>query len=420
MARDPRCTRAVLLFQAALLGACSAEIIPPGGEDTGGTAGTSNAGVAGSQQAGAAGRAGAPSGSGGASGAQTGSGGSGSTASAGSGGSGSRAGQGGTGGSGGSAGRAGAGGSGSGSGSGGTGSGSGSGGSGSGGGLPPSLANCPIFPASSPWNTDISGYPLHPNSNNFINSIGRTETMHPDFGTQWEGAPIGIPYVVVPGSETRRPIQFVAYGDESDPGPYPIPLSAPIEGGPSGSGDRHVIAIDSGACKLYELFAAYPNGSGWRADSGAVWDLRTNASRPLGWTSADAAGMPVFPGLVRYDEVVEKRVIQHALRFTVRLSRAAYVAPATHYASNSTDANLPPMGLRLRMKAGYSCSSYSSEVQVICTALKRYGMFVADNGSDWYLSGAPDPRWSDDRLRDVKRISGDAFEVVDTGPIRTY
>jgi hypothetical protein len=286
--------------------------------------------------------------------------------------------------------------------------------------VPPSLANCPVFPASSPWNTDISSYPLHPNSNNFINSIGRTETMHPDFGTEWEGAPIGIPYVVVSGSEARRPIQFVAYGDESDPGPYPVPLNAPIEGGPSGSGDRHVIAIDTGACKLYELFAAYPNGSGWRADSGAVWDLRVNGSRTLGWTSADAAGLPVFPGLVRYDEVVEKRVIAHALRFTVRQSRAAYVAPATHYASNSTDPNHPPMGLRLRMKAGFSCSSYSAEVQVICTALKRYGMLLADNGTDWYLSGAPDPRWSDDRLRDLKRISGDAFEVVDTGPIRTY
>ncbi|HMJ10993.1 MAG TPA: hypothetical protein VK524_06275, partial [Polyangiaceae bacterium] len=282
----------LLCLQAGLVVACNAEIIPPEGE--GGTAGAAaGAGVAGTQQNGSGGNStGGKGGSAGvANGGQAGGG-----SAAGTGGSGARGGQGGSGSSGGSAGRAGAGGSGSGGG--------GSAGGSAGGGGAPSLGSCPIFPANSPWNTDVSGYPLHANSNNFINSIGRTETMHPDFGTEWEGAPIGIPYVVVPGSEPRRAIQFVAYGDESDPGPYPIPPNAPIEGGPSGSGDRHVIAIDTGACKLYELFSAYPNGTGWRADSGAVWDLRVNGSRTLGWTSADAAGLPVFPGLVRYDEVV--------------------------------------------------------------------------------------------------------------------
>jgi hypothetical protein len=272
-----------------------------------------------------------------------------------------------------------------------------------------------VFPTDNAWNKDISQFPVHANSDNFINSIGRTTTMHADFGTGW-----GIPYVVVTSAQPRVPIQFVAYGDESDPGPYPAPLDAPIEGGSSSTGDRHVLVVDSSACKLYELYAAYPSATSWKADCGAVWNLSANASRPLGWTSADAAGLPIFPGLVRYDEVVERRVISHALRFTVRHSQAAYVAPASHYASSSTDSSYPPMGLRLRMKAGYSCAAYSSEVQVICTAFKRYGIIVADNGSNWYVTGAPDPRWSDDHLHDLSRISGDAFEVVDSGPIKTY
>lgn len=281
---------------------------------------------------------------------------------------------------------------------------------------------CAVFPADNPWNTDISGYPLHARSDAFIDSIGRAAMMHPDFGTVWEGAPIGIPYVEVGASTPRVPVTF-EYADESDPGPYPIPPDAPIEGvgegNPDAGGDRHVLALDVDDCVLYELYAAYPQDGGarWEAGSGAIFDLASNDLRPDRWTSADAAGLPIFPGLVRYQEVVEQGVIDHALRFTVRNSQSGYIHPATHAASDSSDPDLPPMGLRLRMKADFDCSGYSAEVQVICTALKTYGMFVADNGSNWYLSGAPDPRWSDDNLGDLKTIPGDAFEVVDTGPV---
>lgn len=278
-----------------------------------------------------------------------------------------------------------------------------------------------MFPADNPWNTDISEYPLHPNSENFIDSIGRDTNLHPDFGTEWEGAPIGIPFTIVDSSQPMVPVSF-EYDDESDPGPYPIPPEAPIEGGPESDGDRHVLVLESDSCILYELFAAYPqeDGARWEAGSGAIFDLSSNDLRPDRWTSADAAGLPVLPGLVRYDEVVEQGEILHALRFTVSQSQAAYISPATHAASSSDDPNRPPMGLRLRMKADYDCSDYSDEVQVICTALKRFGMFVADNGSNWYVSGAHDPRWDDDRLGDLKDIPGDAFEVVDTGPITPW
>ena len=277
---------------------------------------------------------------------------------------------------------------------------------------------CPVFPADNPWNTDVSAYPLHPRSADYLRSIGLTETLHPDFGTVWAGAPNGIPYVHVGAGQRDVPVRF-AYDDESDPGPYPIPPDAPIEGGPDGDGDRHVIVVDDADCRLYELFDAHPlrDGRRWRAGSGAVFDLRSNALRPDHWTSADAAGLPIYPGLVRYDEVVGDGVIDHALRFTVSRTQRGFVHPATHFASSSTDPTLPPMGLRLRLRAAYSCAGLSSEVQVICTALKRYGMFVADNGSDWYVSGAPDPRWDDDALHDLGAIPGSAFEVVDTGPI---
>jgi hypothetical protein len=283
------------------------------------------------------------------------------------------------------------------------------------------IGDCAVFPSNNPWNTPVDGYPLHPNSDNFINAIGRYKHLHPDFGTEWDGAPIGIPYVVVGGSQPDVPIDFVAYGDESDPGPYPVPGNAPIEGGADSDGDRHVLVIDTDDCMLYELYRAFPqSGGSWEADSGATWDLTINDSRPVEWTSADAAGLPIFPGLVRRDEVVDKGVIDHALRFTVSKTQAGFIAPASHYASSSTDPNRAPMGLRLRMKAGYDCSDYSNETQVVCTALKKYGMIVADNGSNWYISGAPDPSWDDDALGDMKDIPGDAFEVVYTGPIQTY
>ncbi len=279
---------------------------------------------------------------------------------------------------------------------------------------------CTIFPADNPWNTDISAYPVHANSDAFIASIGLDTGMHADFGTVWEGAPIGIPYVVIPGDQPRVPVTF-EYEEDSDPGPYPIPPDAPIEGGPDSDGDRHILALDLDNCMLYELFAAYTDdgGQSWSAGSGAIFDLTTNDLRPDGWTSADAAGLPIYPGLVTYEEVVEEGVIDHALRFTVSSSQRGYIHPATHFASDDTNPDLPPMGLRVRMKADYDCSGLASEIQVICTALKTYGMFVADNGSDWYLSGAPHPMWSDDNLHDIDGITGAAFEVVETGAIIT-
>lgn len=287
--------------------------------------------------------------------------------------------------------------------------------------MPPSLDGCSVFPADNPWNTDISGFPVHADSDTFIDSIGRDDQVHPDFGTVWEGAPIGIPYTVVDAAQPKVTITYTAYGDESDPGPFPVPADAPVEGGPDADGDRHVIVVDADACVLYELYRAFPQPDGsWEADSGAKFDLKINDEHPFMWTSADAAGLPIFPGLVRYDEVVEQGELRHALRFTVSQSRRAIIAPARHHASDSDDTALPPMGLRVRMKASYDCSSYASEAQVVCDGLKRYGMIVADNGSDWYISGAPDARWNDDALGDLKQIPGDAFEVVDTGPIETY
>jgi hypothetical protein len=245
--------------------------------------------------------------------------------------------------------------------------------------------------------------------------------LHPDFGTTWAGTPNGIPYIVVSGAQQRVPITFTAYGGESDPGPYPVPPSAPIEGGPSSTGDRHVIVIDRDNWKLYELFSAYPvdGGASWRAASGAVFDLNSNAVRPAGWTSADAAGLPIFPGLVRYDEVHELKEITHALRFTAQRTRRAYVYPARHFASSSTDPNLPPMGMRVRLKSSFDISRFSPAMQVILKALKKYGMILADNGSNWYVSGAPDPRWNDDELRSLSSIRGSDFEVVLMGAIET-
>jgi hypothetical protein len=276
-----------------------------------------------------------------------------------------------------------------------------------------------VFPADNAWNQDISNEPVDPNSANLIASIGLNTTLHPDFGTVWNGAPNGIPYVVVSGSQGRVPITFTAYGDESDPGPYPVPSDAPIEGGPNGTGDRHVIVIDRDNWKLYELYRAFPDGSGWSAESGAVFDLNSNALRPAGWTSADAAGLPIFPGLVRYDEVFGLREITHALRFTAARTRRAYVHPARHFASSNADPNLPPMGMRVRLKASFDISGYSPAVQVILRALKRYGMILADNGSNWYVSGAPDPRWNDDELRTLKTLRGSDFEVVRMGTVVT-
>lgn len=276
-----------------------------------------------------------------------------------------------------------------------------------------------VLPGDNPWNRDISGDPVDPNSAALIGGIGLNTGLHPDFGTVWDGAPNGIPYVVVSGGQPMVPVTF-DYADESDPGPYPIPPDAPIEGGPSSSGDRHVLVIDKDNGKLYEMFAAYPQATGgWHGGSGAVFDLNSNTLRPAGWTSADAAGLPIFPGLVRYDEAVINGAINHALRFTVARTRHAYVFPARHYASSYTDANLPPMGMRVRLRASFNVIPFPPEVQVILKALKKYGMFVADNGSNWYVSGAPDPRWSDDNLHSLSRVKGSDFEVVKMGPVVT-
>jgi hypothetical protein len=279
----------------------------------------------------------------------------------------------------------------------------------------------PMFTATSPWNTDISACPVSPLSATYISSIGLNSEIHPDFGTVWSGAPNGIPYVLVAGTQPRVPVTFY-YADESDPGPYPIPPDAPIEGGSAGTGDRHVLALDVDNRVLYELYDARYNALAgrWDAGSGAIWDLKTNSYRPSGWTSADAAGLPILPGLVRYDEVASGE-ITHALRFTVPETRRAFIFPASHFASDSNDPALPPMGMRVRLRADYDISRFPAEVQVILRALKKYGMIVADNGGPWYISGAPDARWNDDALHAISQVQGGDFEVVDpaggsTGP----
>lgn len=275
-----------------------------------------------------------------------------------------------------------------------------------------------VFPLNNPWNQDISKQPVDPNSDALIASIGAGKGLHADFGTVWNGAPNGIPYIVVPGNQPRVPVHF-DYADESDPGPYPVPPNAPIEGGPQGQGDRHILVIDRDHWKLYELFSVQPEGNGWKAGSGAIFDLNSNALRPAGWTSADAAGLPIFPGLARYDEA-SRQQINHALRFTCVRSRRAYVYPARHFASNKTDANLPPMGMRVRLKASVDISHFSPSARTILTALKKYGMFLADNGSDWYISGAPDPRWNNDELATLSQIKGRDLEVVKMGTLVTH
>ncbi len=297
------------------------------------------------------------------------------------------------------------------------GGGGGTGGTGGGG----STGTRSVFPADNPWNTDISAQPVDPNSTTLINSCGgSTKRVHPDFGTVWDGAPNGISYILVSGAQAKVAVSF-DYADESDPGPYPIPANAPIEGGPNATGDRHVIVVDTTAWRLYELFDAHPlnGGTSWHAGSGATWDLSSNALRPAGWTSADAAGLPIFPGLVRYDEAVTNGAITHALRFTCPTTRKAYVAPARHWASSQTSASYMPMGARVRLKASVDISTYPPEVQVILTALKKYGMFLADNGSGFYISGAPDSRWSDDNLATMGRLTASDFELVKMGTIVT-
>ena len=276
------------------------------------------------------------------------------------------------------------------------------------------IAACPLFPSDNYWHADVSGLPRHPNSDAYVASIGATAGLKADFGSGlWDGGPIGIPFVGVGAGQPKVTVGF-EYGDESDVGPYPIPANPPIEGGAQSDGDRHILVVDSSTCRLYELFAAYPaNNGAWTAGSGAIYDLRSNAMRPAGWTSADAAGLPILPGLVRYDEVAQGE-INHAIRITVPRTQKAYVWPARHIASSRTDTNLPPMGLWLRLRADFDVSGYPRDAQIILQALKKYGAIVADNGSPWYMSGAPDERWNNDVLQTLRRVPGSAFEAVDT------
>jgi hypothetical protein len=240
--------------------------------------------------------------------------------------------------------------------------------------------------------------------------------MHADFGSgTWNGGPIGIPFVKVPGTQAKYPATFL-YADESDTGPYAVPLNAPIEGGSNSTGDRHAIAVDTDNCILYELYRAFPGSGTWSGDSGAIYNLKSNALRPSGWTSADAAGLPIMPGLARYDEVAAGE-IRHALRFTVPQTQRAFVWPARHYASSLTDPKYPPMGVRFRLKASFDISTYPADVQVILRALKKYGMMIADNGSAWYLSGAPDDRWNNDNLSRLRGVTGANFEAVDVSSL---
>jgi hypothetical protein len=281
----------------------------------------------------------------------------------------------------------------------------------------PTLGGCPMFPADNAWNQDVSGRPLHPNSAEIIAQINADggDYLHPDFG---ETNSYGIPYVVVPTTQPLVPITYTAYGDESDPGPVPIPLDAPVEGGAGASGDRHVLVLRQGTCELFELFVGRRNGAGWDAASGARFDLTSNALRPLGWTSADAAGLPILPGLVRHDEVAAG-VIRHAIRVTFSETQRGYILPATHFASDSTNPNRPPMGMRLRLSASYPVSQLTGQARVIAVAMQQYGLMVADNGSNWFFQGAPSPGWDDDDLNQLKDIPGSAFEVVDTGVVHT-
>ena len=271
---------------------------------------------------------------------------------------------------------------------------------------------CTVFPADNIWNTPVDQLPVAGNSSTYVNTIGAATGVHPDFGAgMWDGGPIGIPFITVLGSQTKYNATFL-YADESDPGPYAVPLTAPIEGGSASTGDRHAIAIDTNNCILYELYRAFPQSSSWQGDSGAIFNLLLNNLRPSGWTSADAAGLPIFPGLFRYDEIAAGE-IRHALRFTVPQTRRAFVWPARHYASSLTGTQYPPMGVRFRLRASFDISGFSPTNQIILRALKKYGMILADNGSAWYLSGAPDSRWNDSDLHNLGAVHGSDFEVVD-------
>jgi hypothetical protein len=280
------------------------------------------------------------------------------------------------------------------------------------------VAGCPVFPRNNVWNTRVDSLPVHARSDAWVSSIGNDTALHADFGAgRWEGGPIGIPFGAVPSDQRPARISF-DYEDESDPGPYPFPAKPRIEGGPRSDGDRHVLVVQREDCVLYETWSTYPNGDGsWSAGSGAAFDLRSNALRPAGWTSADAAGLPILPGVVRYGEVKNGR-IRHALRFTARETQRAYVWPARHHASSTTDPDVPPMGARFRLKKSFDVTGFPAPMRVILVAMQTYGMFLADNGSDWYVTGAPNRNWDDEMLGDsFRRVQGSDFEAVDSSSL---
>jgi hypothetical protein len=276
------------------------------------------------------------------------------------------------------------------------------------------------FSPTSPWNQDISTAAVDSNSTAIINFIGGSIGLHADFGSgQYQGSTIGIPFVVAGARQPEIPVNFTAYGDESDPGPMPIALNDPIEGDPNpGTGDRHVLVLDNANCFLYEMDSSYPQTASWNADSAAVWDLLSNEKRPYTWTSADAAGLPIFPGLVRYDEVAAG-AINHAIRFTLQHSRAAFIPPASHWAANSSNSLAAPMGMKLRLKASFNISGFSPANQVILKAFKKYGIIMADNGSSMYIGGAPDSRWDNNDLHNLGGVTASDFEVVQMSTVYT-
>jgi hypothetical protein len=277
---------------------------------------------------------------------------------------------------------------------------------------------CPVFPADNPWNQRVDRLPVVKGSARIVARIGLSAPVHPDFGSGlYAGEPIGIPYAVVSSKTRKVPVSF-QYASESDRGPYPLPRGVPIEGGYGSTGDRHVIVVDRDSCRDYELFAAYPHDGGrrWTAGSGAIFNLRSNHLRPAGWTSADAAGLPILPGLARYDDL-SRGQIDHALRFTAPCTAPRYVYPARHIASTCSGPGLPPMGLRVRLKGSVNISGLPYQARVVAQALKRYGMILADNGSPWFISGAPDRRWNNEQLHLLDRLTGRDFEVVDTSSL---
>jgi len=275
----------------------------------------------------------------------------------------------------------------------------------------PGAPNCPVFPATNVWNERVDKLPVRTDSLMLVTSIGLGSRLHPDFSDS-DGAGYGIPYNVVGHAAPKYHVKF-QWPDESDAGPYPIPANVKLEGG----SDRHMLVVDRDSCRLYELFAAVKEADGWHAGSGAIWNLTSNALRPKGWTSADAAGLPILPGLARFNEVAAGK-ITHALRFTAPTTRTSYIYPARHQAGDSSAAALPPMGLRVRLKHDFDISGFGAQSRVLLTALKTYGMILADNGSPWYVSGAPSPGWNDDELHMLNTIPGSAFEAVNTSSLR--